>query len=93
MRATGAWDKNARNIFVERLDQCFRESGHLQKEIAELCGLSVSTMSQYRSGYAMPGIEKTVAIANAFGVDASWLLGLDILKEEFVRRSWDERQQ
>ena len=47
-------------------------------ELSERTGISESTISQYRSGYAKPKEKKLAIIANALDVNPSWLMGLDV---------------
>lgn len=50
-------------------------------ELSERTGISESTISQYRSGYAKPKDDKLVSISNALGVNPVWLMGLNVPME------------
>lgn len=47
-------------------------------DLAKKCGISESTISQYRSGYAKPKDQRLALIANALGVQPAWLMGMDV---------------
>jgi len=47
-------------------------------DLAKKCGISESTISQYRSGYAKPKDQRLAMIANALGVQPAWLMGMDV---------------
>ena len=47
-------------------------------DLARKTGISESTISQYRSGYAKPKEQKLVLLANALHVNPAWLMGLDV---------------
>lgn len=48
-----------------------------QEELAEKIGVSRQTMSKYETGESLPDIEKTRAIADAFGVSLDDLVNYD----------------
>lgn len=50
-------------------------------ELSEKTGISESTISQYRSGYAKPKEKKLALIADALNVNPTWLMGLDVPME------------
>ena len=50
-------------------------------DISKITGISESTISQYRSGYAVPKRNKLAIISKALHVNPSWLLGLDVPME------------
>ena len=51
-------------------------------ELSERTGISESTISQYRSGYAKPKDDKLVSISNALRVNPVWLMGLNVPMED-----------
>ncbi len=67
--------------FKERLEQALKIRRMKPVELHRLTGISESTISQYRSGYAEPKKEKLTAIASALNVDPTWLMGLDVEME------------
>lgn len=64
--------------FSERLDKALAYRNMKPVDLAKLTGISESTISQYRSGYAKPKEKRLVVIANALRVDPSWLMGIDV---------------
>ncbi|MCI8772056.1 MAG: helix-turn-helix transcriptional regulator [Lachnospiraceae bacterium] len=48
--------------------------GELQKDIADLLGVSISTMSKYESGDCEPDIEKLIMLADLFGITVDDLI-------------------
>lgn len=64
--------------FRDRFNHAMRMSDMSAAELSRKTGISESTLSQYRSGYAKPKNERLVKLANALGVDPSWLMGLDV---------------
>lgn len=48
-----------------------------QEELAEKIGVSRQTMSKYETGESLPDIEKTMLIADAFGVSLDDLVNYD----------------
>lgn len=50
-------------------------------ELAAQTGISESTISQYRSGYAKPKADKLSIISDALDVNPAWLMGLDVPME------------
>ena len=60
--------------------------GELQKDIADLLGVSISTMSKNESGDYEPDIEKLITLADHFGVTIDDLLRNDLcLKPMYAR--------
>lgn len=64
--------------FNKRLETALRIRDIKPVDLAKKTGISESTISQYRSGYAKPKEPRLVVIANALGVDPAWLMGLDV---------------
>lgn len=64
--------------FRQRLETALTIRNIKPVDLAKLTGISESTISQYRSGYAKPKEPRLVVIANALGVDPAWLMGLDV---------------
>lgn len=48
--------------------------GELQKDIADLLGVSISTMSKYESGDCEPDIEKLIMLADLVGITVDDLI-------------------
>jgi transcriptional regulator with XRE-family HTH domain len=64
--------------FAERLEQALIMRNMRPADLARKTGLKESTISQYRSSYAVPRKERTLKIAQVLGVSPSWLMGLDV---------------
>lgn len=64
--------------FKTRFNEALSIRGIKPVDLAKKCGLSESTVSQYRSGYAKPKDQRLTAIANALGVQPMWLMGMDV---------------
>lgn len=78
--------------FSERLIEAMDVRDIKAIELSEKTGISQSTISQYRSGYAEPKRNKLKILSDALHVNPSWLLGLDVsmeseevLKDKLVR--------
>lgn len=63
--------------FKERLNEALTVRNVRPVDLAKKTGISESTISQYRSGYAEPKEEKLALIANALRVNPTWLMGLN----------------
>lgn len=63
-------------IFSERLNQALKMRGMKAVELHRATGISESTISQYRSGYAMPKNARLKQIAQVLDVNPLWLLGM-----------------
>ena len=59
--------------FHERLKELRINSALLQKDIAELLGVSVRTFQGWETGRSEPSIEKIIKIAEVFQVSVDYL--------------------
>ena len=57
----------------QRLCKSLENQGLTQAELARMCGISKSSISQYCLGTCVPKQHALDAIAAALGVDATWL--------------------
>lgn len=64
--------------FKTRLNQALAIREIKPAVLAFMTGISPSTISQYRSGYAEPKDDKLELICNALDVDPSWLKGYNM---------------
>lgn len=64
--------------FKYRLEKALTFRNMRPKDLADKSGISESTISQYRSGYAKPKEKKLALIASALNVNPTWLMGLDV---------------
>lgn len=67
--------------FRYRLDKALSLREMKPIDLARRTGISESTISQYRSGYAKPKEKKLMIIAKSLNVNPTWLLGLDVPME------------
>jgi len=65
------------DIFSQRLSELIRSGNYTLDHIAEAVGKRAATISRYASG-EIKGVKRSTisAIANLYGVSASWLAGL-----------------
>ena len=68
--------------FKSRFNQALKIRNIKPVELSEKTGISESTLSQYRSGYAKPKDEKLVILSNALNVNPVWLMGMNVPMEE-----------
>ena len=66
--------------FNERLRELRQQSPLMQKDIAELLGVSTITFRQYEQGAREPNIEKLLKLAIIFNVSMDDLLCLEAFK-------------
>lgn len=64
--------------FSERFQEALDNNNMKPAELSRKTGISESTISQYRSGYAEPKKKRLSIIADALNVDPSWLMGLSV---------------
>lgn len=64
--------------FMDRLNEALVLRGVSPAELHRRTGISESTISQYRSGYAEPKKQRLQMIADALSVNPTWLMGLDV---------------
>ena len=64
--------------FCDRFHKAMELRDIKPSELSERTGISLSTISQYMSGYSKPKTERTALIATALNVDPAWLMGFDV---------------
>lgn len=64
--------------FKDRLDMALSIRNLRPIDLAKRTGLSESTISQYRSGYAVPKTDRIALIASALNINPVWLLGYSV---------------
>ena len=64
-----------RNLFADNLQRLMKQHREKQVDIANLLGVSKSTVSAYCSGSQMPRMDKIEQLALHFGVTRGFLLG------------------
>ena len=70
--------------FNERLKELRLQSALMQKEIAQLLGVSVRTFQHYEAGEREPNIDTLIQIADFFKVSLDELVGRDFPKDSLV---------
>ena len=64
-------------ILAEKIALLRRQNGWSQEELAEKLGISRQTLSKYETGESVPDIERSKAIADAFGVSLDELVNYE----------------
>ena len=64
-------------VFPSRLRELRREYGYKMREVAEILGVSVPTISAYELGTRAPLLPGLVKIAQLYHCSTDYLLGLD----------------
>lgn len=67
--------------FKDRFNEALSIRNMKPVELSEKSGISESTISQYRSGYAKPKDDKLIALSNALDINPVWLMGLNVEME------------
>lgn len=73
--------------FKDRLNEAMFIRDIKPVELHRRTGISESTISQYRSGYAEPKSKRLDAIASALNVSPAWLMGLDVEMDFYQRHN------
>ena len=58
----------------DRIAYYRRKRGYSKKDLAEMCGISSSSITKYENSEALPNLETIAAMAMAFGVTINRLL-------------------
>ena len=67
--------------FRKRFIEAMEIRGIKAADLSRKTGISESTISQYRSGYAEPKEKKLALIADVLSVNPTWLMGLNVSME------------
>jgi Predicted transcriptional regulators len=59
----------------EMISELRKDKGILQKELAQLLGVSIGTISNYETGVHNPEIETLIKLADYFNVSVDYMLG------------------
>lgn len=73
------------STFKDRLNEALEFRNKKPVELSKGTGISESTISQYRSGYAEPKEDKLAKIASYLRVNPTWLMGLNVSMETAPR--------
>lgn len=79
--------------FKTRLNEALSIRNMKAIELSEKTGITPSTISQYRSGYAEPKDERSAAIADALDVDFMWLKGFNVPMKPAEFASMEQYEQ
>ena len=78
-------------MLPEMIAELRKDKGLLQKELAQLLGVSIGTVSNYETGVHNPEIETLTKLADYFNVSVDYMLGrikfragLDILNSPLI---------
>ena len=69
------------STFRKRFIEAMEIRGIKAADLSRKTGISESTISQYRSGYAEPKEKKLALIADVLSVNPTWLMGLNVSME------------
>lgn len=73
-------------LFAKRLKNLICESGMQQKDLAEACNVTPSTISRYVNAEREPGMDFIKAVSEKFGVSKDFLLGeTDIRHPDLIK--------
>lgn len=61
--------------FAKKLKKAREESGYTQRDIAQIIGISKSTIASYETGRTEPNIEILGTLADFYAVSTDWLIG------------------
>jgi len=64
--------------FARRLKKALDDAGLIATQLARLCSIDKSVISQYLSGKYQPKYDRTVLIARHLGCSPEWLAGEDV---------------
>lgn len=65
-----------RKIIGERIKMLLEVNQMKQKDLAELLGVTVNTVSYYVTGYRCPSVDQIIIMSKKFGISSDFLLGL-----------------
>ena len=77
--------------FVKRIDIILKERNEKRLSLAEHCGFSLQSITEWSRRNSMPSADKVYTIANYLGVSIEWLLtgtekeGLTPKQRELIR--------
>ncbi len=69
-------------LFSERLKKARKEKGFLQRELAEMLGISRVGYGYWETGTREPNFKKLILLAKYLEVSTDYLLGVTDIKED-----------
>lgn len=67
--------------FARRLEMALQMNNMRSVDLCKKTGLSSATISQYKTGYCSPRMDRVMIIAEALNVSPGWLIGYDSPKQ------------
>ena len=61
----------------DRIAEALKAKGKTPKELSDLTGIPISSISQYMSGHVKPKHDRIYLICKALRINEAWLLGFD----------------
>lgn len=61
----------------DRIAEALKTKGKTPKELSDLTGIPISSISQYMSGHVKPKHDRIYLICKALRINEAWLLGYD----------------
>ena len=62
-------------IINERLKSLRAQSGHTQKQIADMLGVKIVSVQRFEYGTSRPSLENLIALAEFYNVSLDYLVG------------------
>lgn len=66
----------------DRISQALKVKEKTPKELSDITGIPISSISQYMSGHVKPKHDRIYLICNALHINEAWLLGYDVPMEK-----------
>lgn len=66
----------------DRISQALKAKEKTPKELSDITGIPISSISQYMSGHVKPKHDRIYLICNALHINEAWLLGYDVPMEK-----------
>lgn len=70
-----------KEAFPKRLQEARNQAGYTQRQVAQIIGISQSTLASYEIGRTEPDIETLGKLAQFYNTNMNWLFGVTIEPE------------
>lgn len=67
----------------DRIAEALKLKGKTPKQLSDLTGIPISSISQYMSGHVKPKQDRIYLICKALRINEAWLLGFDDVLQNF----------
>ncbi|GEM_PF-1662768 len=67
-----------KEIFPTRIKKARLDAGYTQQQVADITGISRSTITKYETGNLEPTLETLGTLAQFYNVSLNWLLGVTL---------------